>query len=56
MKKKIENCTISKENFILSPQEQRQGPQFKVSSEELSPEIEILIWSPYQVLTEGTVA
>ena len=31
---------------ILSPQEQRQGPRFKVSSERLSTEIDILIQSP----------
>ena len=35
-----------KGKFILSPQEQRQGPRFKVSSEGLSPEIDILIRSP----------
>ena len=29
----------------LSPQEQRQGPRFKVSSEKLSREIDILIRS-----------
>ena len=31
--------------FILSPPEQRQGLRFEVSSERLSPEIDILLWS-----------
>ena len=31
-------------------------PQFKVSSEGLSIEIDILIWSPIQVHTEADVA
>ena len=46
-----------KGKFILSPQEQHQGPRFKASSEGLSPEIDsILIQSPIPVLTEATVA
>ena len=46
----------------MSPQEKRQGPRFKVSSERLSPEIDILIQSsvtrlsPIQKLTELDVA
>ena len=45
-----------KGKFILSPQEQHQGPRFKVSSDGLSTEIDILIRSPIQVLTEAAVA
>ena len=41
--------------FILSPSKQRQGPWFKVSSEGLSSEIDILIRSPIQVLTKAAV-
>ena len=40
----------------MLPQDQRQGPRFKVSFEQLSQEIDILIWSPIQVLTEAAVA
>ena len=40
----------------MSLQEQRQGPRFKVSSEGLSPEIDILIRSLIQVLTEDAIA
>ena len=32
-----------------------RGPRFKVSSEGLSTEIDILIWSPIQVLTKADV-
>ena len=48
------HCINPKGNFILSPQEQRQGPRFKVSSERLSLEIDIhvLILSPIPTLTE----
>ena len=49
-------CINPKKKFILFSQEQRQGPQFKVSSERLSPEIDISIQSPIQVLTETDVA
>ena len=41
--------------FILSTQEQRQGPRVKVSSEGLSAEIDILQWSPIQVQTKVDV-
>ena len=37
---------------LFQSQEKRQGPRFAVSSERLSPEIDILIWSPIQALTE----
>ena len=53
------HCVNQKGKFIiLPPQEHRQGPRFKVSSEGLSPEIDILIVirSPIQVLTEVAVA
>ena len=49
----------SRGKFILSPQEQRRKPRFKVLSEGLSPEIDILIRSPIQplqVLPEAAVA
>ena len=56
-KKKKENCTILiKAKIILSPQEQCQGLRFRVSSQGLSTEIDIIIWSPIQVLTEASVA
>ena len=45
-----------KVKLILSPQEQRQGPRFKVSSEGLSTEIDIPLPSPIQVLTKADVA
>ena len=46
----------SQKEFIILPQEQPQGPRFKVWSEGLSPEIDILIQSPILVLTEAAVA
>ena len=45
-----------KGKFILSPQEQHQITRVKVSSEVLSPEIDILIRSPNQVLTKAVAA
>ena len=42
--------------FILSPKEQHQGPQLKVSSKGLSLEIDILIRSPVPVITDAAVA
>ena len=58
IEKKIEKLhyIFRKGKLILSPQEQRQGPQLKVSSEGLSTEIDILIRSPIQVQTEADVA
>ena len=44
-----------KGKFILSPQEQRQGPRFKVSSEGLSAEIDKPQRSPIQVQTKVKV-
>ena len=46
------HCINPKGKFILSPQEKRRGPRFKVSSEGLSSEINILIRSPIPTLTE----
>ena len=46
----------SKGKFILSPQEQRKRPRSNVSSDGLSTEIDILIWSPIQVLAEAADA
>ena len=45
----------SQGEIILSPQEQHQGPRFKVSSKGLSPEIDILIRLPIEVLTGAAV-
>ena len=45
-------CINPKGKLILSPQEKRQWPRFKVSSKGLSTEIVILIRSPTQRLTE----
>ena len=45
-----------KGKLILSLQVQRQGPRFKVSPKGLSKEIDILIQSPIQILTESAVA
>ena len=45
-----------KGKFILSALEQRQGPRFEVSSEGLSPEIDILVRSPIQLLIEMVVS
>ena len=45
-----------KGRYILLTQEQRQGHWFKVSPEGLSPEIDILIRSPFPVLTVASVA
>ena len=44
------HCINPRRKFIMFPQEKRQGPQFKVSSERLSPEIDI--WSHIPKLTE----
>ena len=45
-----------KGKFILSPQEQRQIPRFKVSSEGLLLEIDVLMRSPIKVPSEVPVA
>ena len=44
-----------KGKFILSAQEQRQELRYKVSSEGLSTEIDILIRHPIQVQTKAAV-
>ena len=52
-----ENCTYHlKGKLRLSPLMQRQGPRCIVSSEGLTTEINILIRSPMQVLTEAADA
>ena len=49
---KIENCTLTNPKFILSRQKKHQGPQLIVLFDELSTEIDILIRSSIQILTE----
>ena len=54
MKIVMKNCTVlnTRGKSILSPLEKCQGPQFKVSSEGLSSEIDIIIQSPIQTQTK----
>ena len=53
MKKKIKIVLYNpKQKFILSSQEKRQGPLFKVSHARVSLGIDILIWSPIPTLIE----
>ena len=53
--KKIENCTLFAIHYCRHKSSTR-GPQFKVSSEGLSTDIDIPIRSPIQVQTEVDVA
>ena len=58
MKKNLKNSTIliPKGNWHCRRKSSARGPKFKVSSEGLSTEIDILIRSPIQVQTEADVA
>ena len=55
---KNENCTIliPEENSYCRNKSSARGPLFKVSSEGLSTEFDILIWSSIQVQIEADVA
>ena len=55
---KHENCTIiiRKGNSYFRRKSSIRGPRFKVSSEGLSTEINILIFPPIQAKTEADVA
>ena len=53
---KLTNLKFHWEKFILSSQDKRKGPRFNVSSERLSPEINILIRSSIPKLTKLDVA
>ena len=55
---KIENCTmlIPKGNSYCRHKSSARRPLFKLSSEGLSAEIDILLWSPIQVQTKTDVA
>ena len=57
LKKKNENYTIStpKENLHCHGKSRAKGPRFKISSEGLSAEINILQRSPIQVQTKVEV-
>ena len=57
-KKKFKNCTIliPKGNSCCRRKSSGRGPQFKISTEGLSAEIDILIRSPIQVKTKADVA
>ena len=58
MKNENENCTIliPKGNTYCRHKSSARGPRFKVSSEGLSAEIDILQQSPIQVQTKAVAA